>query len=119
MLGEQLRRAGHSRAAREELSVALELFQICEARPWVEQAESRIRATGVRRSQGWDRELRLTEQEQRVALAVAEGATNKEAAAGLFLSQKTVEYHLAKVFRKLRVTNRTQLAAVIRSDIPA
>ena len=119
VLGEQLRRAGHIRTAREELSAAAELFQICEARPWVEQAESRMRATGIRRVRGWDSELRLTEQEQRVALAVAEGATNKEAAAGLFLSQKTVEYHLAKVFRKLRVTNRTQLAAVIRSDLSA
>ena len=55
----------------------------------------------------------LTAQELRVARAVARGATNREVAAELFLSPKTVEFHLGRVFRKLGVRSRTQLARLV------
>jgi DNA-binding NarL/FixJ family response regulator len=58
----------------------------------------------------------LTAQELRVALAVADGATNREAAAALFLSVKTVEYHLTKVYERLGAASRTQMARLLREE---
>jgi DNA-binding CsgD family transcriptional regulator len=55
----------------------------------------------------------LTPQELRVAMAVGEGMTNRKAAAALFLSPKTVDYHLGKVYRKLNVSSRGELAAIV------
>ena len=119
VLGEHLRRSGRMRDARVELTTAARLFAACAALRWRDRAESGLRATGVRRApRGADRR-ELTEQERQVALAVTGGATNREAAASLFLSEKTVEYHLGKVFRKLGVANRTQLAGCMLRQVPA
>jgi DNA-binding CsgD family transcriptional regulator len=61
----------------------------------------------------------LTPQELQVALQVAEGKTNKEVAAALFLSPKTVEFHLARVFRKLELSSRTELIRHFATAMPA
>ncbi len=114
VLGEHLRKRGAARAGRAELESAAELFRGCGATPWAEQADAALRATGVHRQRHGE-EPRLTPQELQVALAIVDGATNKEAAAGLFLSTKTIEYHLGKAFQKLGVSNRTQLARVLRT----
>ncbi len=59
---------------------------------------------------------RLTPQEQQVAYAVAEGQTNRQVAAALFVSSKTVEVHLTRVYRKLGVSSRTQLTNLLRRN---
>jgi DNA-binding CsgD family transcriptional regulator len=58
----------------------------------------------------------LTDRELQICLAVADGASNKEVSAALFLSRKTVEYHLGNAFRKLGVTSRAQLARLVASS---
>lgn len=111
--GERLRRAGKRRAARERLRAALERFERVEALPWAERATSELRATGerVHRRDPTAAE-RLTPQEFQIATLVAEGLTNREVAARLFLSPKTIEFHLTAVFRKLDVRTRGELIRV-------
>ena len=103
--GERLRRVGRKTEARDRLRQALALFDELQATPWSDRAERELRATGqrIRRAQP-TLGLELTPQELQVALPVAEGKTNKETAAELFLSPKTVEFHLASVCRKLGVS---------------
>jgi len=108
--GERLRRAAKKREARERLRQALESFEQLDAEPWVKRTRRELRATGEklgRRSaeSGDD----LTPQELQVALQVAEGRTNRDVAAALFLSPKTVEFHLARVYRKLDISSRAEL----------
>jgi DNA-binding CsgD family transcriptional regulator len=112
--GELLRRYRHRAYARAELTAALGLFERLGAEPWAARARSELRATGVTaRSRSEPGPQQLTTQELRVALAVAEGGTNVEAAAQLFLSPKTVEYHLSSVYRKLGIRSRAQLVRVL------
>ena len=109
-LGERRRRAGRRVDARTELRAASEVFGRLGARPWAERAASELRATGERLGR---REARpgdeLTPQELQVALQAAEGRTNKEIGAALFLSPKTVDFHLRRVFRKLDMRSRGEL----------
>jgi len=108
-VGERLRRSGERKAARVRLREAIDLFRLISADPWVARAEAELRATGAtlrREAQG----ERLTSSEHRVATLVAEGRTNKEVAAILFLSPKTMDFHLGRAYRKLEVSNRTALA---------
>jgi len=78
---------------------------------FAEQAGGELRATGERaRARAPGANLDLTPQEARVAKLAADGATNNQIAEQLFLSSSTVDYHLGKVFRKLGVTSRSQLA---------
>jgi DNA-binding CsgD family transcriptional regulator len=108
--GERLRRLGRKVEGRDRLRQALTQFDELQASPWSDRAERELRATGerIRRTQpGLAQEL--TPQELQVALPVAEGKTNKEAAAELFLSPKTVEFHLASIYRKLGVSSRREL----------
>jgi DNA-binding CsgD family transcriptional regulator len=111
LYGEWLRRAGRRRDARDHLRIALELFDQIGSPVWSSRAATELRATGEkllpRRSSG---EHDLTPQELQVARFVAAGATNKEVAAQLFLSPRTIDAHLRQVFRKLGITTRTQLA---------
>jgi DNA-binding CsgD family transcriptional regulator len=109
--GERLRRAGRRRDARVQLRAALETFDELGAVPWLERASGELRASGetLRKRQPHEAE-ELTPQELQVAQLVAEGKTNKEVGAALFLSHKTVEYHLGQIYRKLSVGSRVELA---------
>jgi DNA-binding CsgD family transcriptional regulator len=111
VLGERLRRAGRRVESRAHLRAALAVFSQLDASPWADRAELELRATGetVQR-RGAEAREGLTAQELQVALVVAHGATNREAGARLFLSPKTIEYHLGRVYRKLGVRSRTELA---------
>jgi DNA-binding CsgD family transcriptional regulator len=112
--GERLRRAGRRVDARTQLRGALEAFDHLGAARWSERAASELAATGeqiVRTGTGVV--SALTPQELQVSLLLAEGRTTREAAAALFLSPKTVEYHLRKVYTKLGVRSRADLAGVL------
>ena len=110
-LGELLRRARRRVEAREHLRGALEGFEALGAEPWAERARVELRASGQTAMRGdpGARE-RLTAQELQVAQFVAEGLTNRDVAAQLFLSPRTIDFHLRNVFRKLGIASRTQLA---------
>jgi len=108
--GERLRRAGRRVDARRELKAALEVFEGLEAEPWILRTRRELRASGEklgRRSPVQRDEL--TAQEGQIALQVAEGKTNKEVGAALFLSSKTVEFHLSRIYRKLDISSRAEL----------
>jgi DNA-binding CsgD family transcriptional regulator len=111
--GSALHRARRRVEARERLRQARDDFERFGARPWMEHTEAELRAAGaVKRAPVADPD-ELTAQEVRVALAVARGATNREVAAELFLSPKTIEFHLGRVYRKLGIHSRTELAALV------
>ncbi len=105
------RRRGDARRALEE---AVVLFEQSGAVVWADRARADIAALGLRRSPTDE----LTPMEDRVAHAVADGATNREAAASLFLSERTIEFHLRNVYRKLELHSRAELAAVLPRGTP-
>ena len=110
LYGEWLRRERHRREARRHLRGAADLFRQVGAPPWEERAEAELRATGETASRRDPSTLdQLTPQELQISGLVAEGMTNREIAAQLFLSPRTIDYHLRKVFSKLRVASRTEL----------
>ena len=114
VLGERLRRERERRRAREALRVALDTFEALGAPPWEERAREELRATGETRSPPASSKLdELTPRQRRIALAVSAGQSNREIAAALFLSPKTVEMHLTEVFRRLGVRSRAELAALV------
>ena len=116
--GERLRRAGRRIDARAQLRTALETFERLGARPWAERASDELRATGERIARrDPTASERLTPQELQIALTVARGATNREAGAALFLSPKTIEFHLGRVYRKLGLRSRTELAHTLRDTL--
>jgi DNA-binding CsgD family transcriptional regulator len=109
--GERLRRDGRRVDARRHLYAALESFEALGAAPWAEKAARELRSSGGRAMRGpRARSDELTPQQMQIATMVAEGATNKSVANSLFLSPKTIEFHLGHVYRKLNISNRTQLA---------
>ncbi len=104
-------------AAIEAVRAAEEAFNALGARPFARAAESELNSLGIRPRQGGDPDLPgLTAQELRVARLVASGLSNRQTAAQLYLSPKTVEYHLAHAFAKLGVRSRHQLTARIRGS---
>jgi DNA-binding CsgD family transcriptional regulator len=115
--GERLRRAGRRVDAREQLRAALETFDRVGARPWAERARGELRTTGekLRRREPHEAE-ELTPQELQIALQVAEGRSNKEAGAALFLSHKTIEFHLSRIYRKLGIHSRAELIRRFASE---
>ncbi|MEV5892082.1 helix-turn-helix transcriptional regulator [Nonomuraea fuscirosea] len=114
--GERLRRERNKRAARVQLRTALETFQRLDARPWAERARSELRAAGDTSLSPTDTDTDalpvLSSQELQIVRLAAAGRTNKEIGAQLFLSPKTVSYHLYRAFPKLNVTSRAQLAGL-------
>jgi DNA-binding CsgD family transcriptional regulator len=111
LYGEWLRRHRHRLDARHELRIAHEMFTGFGMEAFAERARVELRASGeTARKRTLDTLRQLTPQESQVARLAANGSTNREIAAQLFISPSTVEYHLHKAFRKLGVKTRTQLA---------
>jgi DNA-binding CsgD family transcriptional regulator len=112
--GARLRRAGKRVRAREQLRDAFEAFEALGALPWADRARTELEATGEKaRKRDASTLDQLTPQELQIAFLLAEGRTTREAAASMFLSPKTIEYHLRNVYRKLGVRSRPELAAAV------
>jgi DNA-binding CsgD family transcriptional regulator len=119
--GEWLRREGRRVDAREQLKAALDLFETVGARGFADRARRELLATGesVRRRTD-DTRGDVTPQEAQIARLASARLTNPEIAAQLYLSPRTVEYHLHKVFQKLGISSRRELAnalAASRSEL--
>jgi DNA-binding CsgD family transcriptional regulator len=108
-LGVVSRRRRQKRAAREGIEAALAAFEDLGAATWVDRSRAELGRIG-----GRVREEGLTAAERRVAALVAEGRTNREVAAALFLGERTVETHLSHVYAKLGIRSRAELARVYR-----
>jgi DNA-binding CsgD family transcriptional regulator len=109
LLGTARRRARQKRSAREAIEAAVAGFEAIGASGWAERARGELGSIG-----GRTREDGLTPAERRVAALVAEGRTNREVAAALFLGERTVETHLTHVYAKLGIRSRTELARTLR-----
>ncbi len=112
VLGSIRRRRGEKRDAREVLTRALELFESLGAPVWAARARRELGRIGGRRSMTAGR---LSETERQIVELVVAGRSNKEVASALHLSPKTVEWNLSRIYRKLGVRSRTQLAAAQRA----
>ena len=116
--GEWLRRHRRIVAARPVLRAALDTFSQLGARSWAARARNELRAAGVplevRPSAAVEE---LTPQQRQIAQLAARGLTNREIAARLFLSPRTVGFHLYNVFPKLQVTTRAQLVRVLGDSV--
>ncbi|HLX77725.1 MAG TPA: helix-turn-helix transcriptional regulator, partial [Acidimicrobiales bacterium] len=108
--GSRLRRTRQRIRARAELRIAIDAFDRLGAAPWAEMARTELDASGERARRRDESVLRqLTPQELQVAMLLAERRTTREAAAALFISPKTVEYHLRSIYRKLGINTREEL----------
>jgi DNA-binding CsgD family transcriptional regulator len=113
LYGEWLRRERKPREARRHLRAAVDLFRQAGAPPWEERAEAELRATGETARRRDPSTLDdLTPQELQISGLVAAGMTNRQIAAQLYLSPRTIDYHLRKVFSKLGVASRTELVRI-------
>ena len=106
VLGLTQRRAKQKRPARESLEAALAVFEELGARLWAEKARAELQRIGGRAPASGE----LTPSEQRVAALVGEGKTNREVATALYVSVRTVEGHLSRIYAKLGVRSRAELA---------
>ncbi|MGW2222079.1 LuxR C-terminal-related transcriptional regulator [Nonomuraea sp. NPDC001684] len=114
LLGERLRRGQRPGEARAHLRMAWETFERAGARPWARRAQEELRAAGESGQAPPAAVLdALTPQELRIAGLVADGLSSKQIAAQLFLSPRTVEYHLYKIYPKLGIGSRTDLARLV------
>ncbi|WP_433294017.1 ATP-binding protein [Actinoplanes sp. CA-030573] len=110
LYGEWLRRASRRVDARRELATAYELFTAMEMAAFAERARHELSATGATvRRRGFEEPTELTAQEEQIARLAARGRTNSEIGAQLFISSRTVEWHLRKVYTKLGVSSRRYL----------
>jgi DNA-binding CsgD family transcriptional regulator len=112
VLGTLQRRSRKKRAARESLTQALAVFDDLGARLWSEKARAELRRIGGRAAAPGT----LTATEERVVGLVAAGRTYREAADALFMSPKTVQWNLSKIYRKLGVRSRAELAAKLAAE---
>ncbi|SCL13770.1 ATP-, maltotriose-and DNA-dependent transcriptional regulator MalT [Micromonospora nigra] len=114
LLGRELRRSRRPRDARAHLHRARQTFTLLGADVWAEQATAELRAAGESVGPPDRPAARLlTGQQLRIAHLVAEGATNREIAARMFLSTRTVDHHLRNIFHRLGIRSRTELARVL------
>jgi DNA-binding CsgD family transcriptional regulator len=117
LIGEHLRRARRRAAARQQLRAAVAAFARLDAAAWAERARAELRAAGEATPRPALKRLAgLTPQELRVAVAVSEGAPNRQIAAQLFLSPRTVDYHLRKVFQKTGIASRAELVRLVLAE---
>jgi DNA-binding NarL/FixJ family response regulator len=117
LFGQELRRCRRSREAREHLHLARETFQQLALPAWVAQADAELRAAGEAGRDAADEcanaaEM-LTAQQFQIARLVAAGATNREVAAQLFLSPRTVDHHMRNIFTRLGIRSRIELTRVV------
>lgn len=123
--GQSFRRAGKRREAADVLIQARDLFSVLGAAAYADRCSRELRASGVSTEERWRESTpaptaagsphlldELTDQERAVARLVAAGLGNKAAAAELYVSVKTVQYHLTRIYRKLRISSRSELAAL-------
>jgi DNA-binding CsgD family transcriptional regulator len=116
-LGERLRRSGQRKQARVHLTRAGEVFEALGASPWQRLADRELQASGASaRCRQPDSAGELTARELQVAIVIAEGASNREAGAALFLSPKTIEFHLSHIYRKLNIRSRSELTRWISKN---
>jgi len=117
--GQALAHAGRHDVAERELLAAHDALRACGAERYADHAAKELRALGIRVGRRRERQgspgarVPLSEREQAVAELVAKGYTNRKIAAELYISEKTVEKHLAKTFEKLEVSSRAEVAATI------
>jgi DNA-binding CsgD family transcriptional regulator len=114
--GRRLRRDRRKIEARRELEAALDGFLELGARPWTNMTSRELRASGatLRRADPHSRD-ELTPQEHQIAGLVIAGASNKDVAATMYLSPKTIETHLSRIYRKLDVRSRYELIQLMAS----
>jgi DNA-binding CsgD family transcriptional regulator len=109
--GQTLRRAGKRREADAVMVTARDLYAALGATTYVARCDRELKAGGVHAARGAEQPVdALTPQEEAVAELVASGLSNREVAAELFVSMKTVQYHLTRIYAKLGVRSRTELA---------
>ena len=121
VFGEWLRREGRRVDAREQLRTAYDLFTTIGMDAFADRARGELLATGEKvRKRGPDTRNELTPQEEQIARLARDGLSNPEIGAQLFISAKTVEWHLGKVFTKLGIRSRRQLrTALPKESVPA
>ena len=119
-LGELLRRDRQPRASRDHLRAAFNGFHALGARVWVERAAAELRASGEAAQAPEASGLEtLTAQELQIVRYVSQGSSNRDVAAMLFISPRTVEYHLYKAYPKLGISSRTQLISMFAGELSA
>jgi DNA-binding NarL/FixJ family response regulator len=113
--GQMQRRAKRKRLAKQHLEHALVIFDSLPAPTWAARARSELSRIGLRPPAP----LELTATEERIAVLAASGHTNRQVATALYLSPRTVEANLARVYRKLGVSSRAELGAAMSRREPA
>ena len=118
--GEWLRRRRRAAEARPHLSVALDTFQLLGARPWLDRTAAELRAAGAQVPQPASAvpHAELTPQQMQIAELAAQGLTNRDIATRLYLSPRTVGYHLHRIFPKLGIRTRAQLRDALSENPP-
>ncbi|MBL7253273.1 helix-turn-helix transcriptional regulator [Paractinoplanes lichenicola] len=111
--GAALRRAYKVTESRPLLRAAVATFDALGAAPWADRARAELRATGETRRKPIDALAVLTPQEQQIARLAADGLTNREIGERLFLSPRTISTHLYRIYPKVNVSSRTELARII------
>jgi DNA-binding CsgD family transcriptional regulator len=114
LYGEWLRRQRRRTDAREQLRAAVQMLETIGMETYADRARRKLRAAGgTARRTAVTTAVQLTAQEAQIARLAAEGLSNPEIASRLFLSPRTVQYHLGKVFTKLDITSRGQLSRAL------